>query len=321
LSINKIFLILNDTKNIAPDFQKIIDETFLEINKLESLGEVATYIPELSTVDPSKFGVNISTIHNEHFSTGDWNEPFSIQSIAKVLSLTLAYKMNGPKIWERVGVEPSGTPFNSLVQLEKDKGIPRNPLINAGAIVVCDILISQLKNPKQELIEFIRSLSGNNTIDYDTKIIESEKSTGFRNAALVNFIKSFGNIHNEVDKVLDFYYSLCSIKMNCRELSQTFLYLANNGKTIASNQEILNESRTKRLNAIMLTCGFYDQAGEFSFKVGLPGKSGVGGGITAIHPGGYCITVWSPLLNKMGNSYRGMKFLELFTTKTKQSIF
>ena len=303
------------------NYQQIIEDIYHETKSAENLGAVASYIPELDSVDPDKFGIHLTTIENENFCIGDSNEKFSIQSIAKVLSLTLAYKMGGAKLWERVGVEPSGTSFNSLIQLEHDLGIPRNPLINSGAIVICDMLTSQLDDPKKELIEFIRNIYGNPNIDYCETIVESEKSMGFRNAALINFIKSFGNIQNDIDSVLDFYYNLCSIKMTCKELTQTFLFLANNGKDISVRNEILNPSQTKRINAIMQTCGFYDEAGEFSYKVGLPGKSGVGGGIIAVHPNRYAIAVWSPKLNKKGNSYRGVKFLEQFTTKTELSIF
>ncbi|MFK7903877.1 MAG: glutaminase [Chitinophagales bacterium] len=303
------------------NYQTIIEEIYTQVQNGENLGDVASYIPELSTVSPEKFGIHLGTIKNGHYQVGDCNQKFSIQSIVKVLALTLAYKNEGIKIWKRVGVEPSGSPFNSLVQLEYDLGIPRNPFINAGAIVICDILVSQLDNPKKILIDFIQNLSNNPNIHYSQKVVDSEKSMGFRNAALINFIKSFGNIHNDVDVVLDFYYHLCSIEMTCKELAQTFLFLANNGKIPFSREEILTVSQTKRINAIMQTCGFYDEAGEFTFRVGLPGKSGVGGGIIAIHPSKYAIAVWSPRLNKKGNSYRGMKFLELFTSKTELSIF
>jgi len=303
------------------NYQSIIQQVYSQVLTEPNEGQVALYIPELSRVNPEKMGVHLATIHGEHAAVGDSEEKFSIQSIAKVLSLSLAYKMDESKIWERVGVEPSGTAFNSLVQLEHDMGIPRNPLINAGAIVICDMLVSRLTNPEQELIDYIRLLSGNPTIDYCPTIANSEKSTGFRNAALVNFIKSFNNIHNQVERVLDFYYQLCSIKMTCGELARTFLFLANNGQLPDGSQKILNRSQTKRINAIMQTCGFYDEAGEFTYKVGLPGKSGVGGGIIAVHPNKYAIAVWSPRLNAKGNSFRGMKFLERFTTETASSIF
>lgn len=282
---------------------------------------MASYIPELSNVDPKNFGVHISTINQVNFGIGNYNDKFSIQSIAKVLALILAYRIVGDEIWDRVGVEPSGTAFNSLVQLEADKGIPRNPFLNAGAIVVSDILLSNLKNPKEDFMDFVRSISNNTTLEYSNRIAQSEKDVGYRNVALCNFIKSFGQIKNEPSDVLDFYYDLCSLEMSCKELSELFFFLANNGLRIQDNEAILSESQSKRINALMQTCGFYDESGEFAFKVGLPGKSGVGGGIIAIHPDQYSIAVWSPKLNKKGNSHKGMKFLEEFTTRSELSIF
>ncbi len=303
------------------NYKKIFTKIANELTTFKDNGHVADYIPELGTVDPTKFGIHLTTIKNKHFNFGDSNEKFSIQSIAKVLSLAMAYNLEGEKLWKRVGVEPSGTPFNSLIQLETDIGIPRNPLINAGALVISDILVSHLKNPKKDFIEFVRKISGITTIDYCPRIAESEKITGYRNKALINLMKSFGNIINDIDIVMDFYYNLCSIEMTCKEISQTFIFLATYGKSSYSNERVLSKSKSKRLNAIMQLCGFYDEAGEFSFKVGLPGKSGVGGGIVAIYPNKYSIVVWSPKLNKKGNSNKGIQFLELFTTETQTSIF
>jgi glutaminase len=303
------------------DYLNIITEIYENVQKYENKGEVATYIPELGKVHPNKFGVCLSTVTDETFNVGDAHEKFSIQSIAKVFSLVLAYKIEGPKLWKRVGVEPSGTSFNSLVQLEYENGIPRNPFINSGAIVICDVLASLLENPKEDLLAFIRKVSNNEQLTYSERIVASEKATGFKNAALINLMSSFQNITNDIDLVLDLYYNLCSIKMTCKELSSSLLFLANNGKITQTQEEILSKSQVKRINAIMQTCGFYDEAGEFSYKVGLPGKSGVGGGILAILPHNYSIVVWSPKLNKKGNSYRGINFLELFTTKTASSVF
>lgn len=301
--------------------QTPIQTVFETIMKQEDAGELASYIPELAHVDPNKFGVCLSTVDNRQFSYGNATDRFSIQSIAKVLALSMAYKMPGGEIWERIGVEPSGSPFNSLVQLEADNGIPRNPLINAGALVVCDILLSYLKNPLADFMTFIRDVADNPYLNYSHRIAESEKSVGYRNIALCYFIKSFGNIKNHPKDVLEFYFMLCSIEMSCVELSKTFLFLANQGRKTSDNKEILTSSQAKRINAIMQMCGFYDESGEFAYEVGLPGKSGVGGGIVAIHPNTYSIAVWSPRLNQKGNSYRGMKFLELFTTETASSIF
>lgn len=303
------------------EYSKIFSRIDKYLQKTENRGDVASYIPELSTIDPNKFGVHLSTIDDQHFNFGDSEEKFSIQSIAKVLSLVMAYNLEGENLWSRVGVEPSGTAFNSLIQLESDNGIPRNPFINAGALVIADILFSYLKNPNDDFIKFVRTLSNNPSLNYSSRIAKSEKLTGYRNAALINFMKSFGNIKNDIDNVLDFYFNLCSIEMSCNELSNTFLFLAAGGINPHNQEIILSPSKTKRINAIMQLCGLYDEAGEFSFKVGLPGKSGVGGGIIAIHPNKYSIAVWSPRLNKKGNSDRAIKFLEMFTTEIQTSIF
>lgn len=303
------------------DYQQVFNEIASELKDFEDCGKVASYIPELSLVDPDKMGIHLVTVQESHYSFGDSDERFSIQSIAKVLSLALAFKIVGQDIWDRVGVEPSGSAFNSLVQLESEKGIPRNPFINAGAIVICDVLVSFLDNPKAELLEFVRKTAGIASINYSPQIANSEKQTGYRNYALVNFMKDFGNIHNDVEDVLDLYFHLCSIEMTCKELSQTFLFLASGGVNPMTNEMIVSPERAKRINSIMQMCGFYDEAGEFAFRAGLPGKSGVGGGIVAIHPGKYAIAVWSPKLNISGNSYKGMKILEAVTSKTKFSIF
>lgn len=303
------------------NFKHIIEEVYNKIKTIENKGELASYIPELANVDPENFGIHISTVDQFKFGIGNYTDKFTIQSIAKVLSLSLAYSLVGEKIWDRLDVEPSGTPFNSLVQLEVEKGIPRNPFINAGAIVISDILVSELKNPIEDFLEFVRNISNNPTLNFSKKVAASEKAVGFRNAALCNFLKSFGNIENDPNDVLDFYYDLCSLEMNCKELSDSFLFLANKGCKINEDKAILTKRETKRINALMQTCGFYDESGEFAFKVGLPGKSGVGGGIIAIHPSNYAIAVWSPKLNENGNSYKGMRFLEEFTTKSELSIF
>lgn len=303
------------------NYKKIIEDIYSDVKNVDDIGEVANYIPELAFVSPNSFGVNITTIDKETFGIGDFEQKFSIQSISKILSLTLAYKLEGEKLWDRVDVEPSGNPFNSLLQLETNLGKPRNPFINSGAIVICDVLLSHLKHPKEDFLNFCKEIANNTTLSYNEKVAQSEKKSGFRNAALCNFIKSFGNIKNDVDDVLDFYFHICSIEMNCKELSQIALYLADDFYTTQKGNRVLTMSQAKRINAIMITCGFYDESGEFAFKVGLPGKSGVGGGIVAIHPDKYCITVWSPKLNKNGNSYKGMLFLEKFTSETTSSIF
>ena len=303
------------------NYKKIIKDIYLEVKNLPDTGTLANYIPELALIDARNFGIHITNTDKLSFGIGDFDKKFSIQSISKLLSLTLAYKLEGEKLWERVDVEPSGNPFNSFLQLETAFGKPRNPFINSGAIVVCDVLLSHLKNPKEDFLDFCREISNNPSLNYNEKVAQSEKDTGFRNIAICNFIKSFDNIKNEVAAVIDFYFHICSLEMSCKELSEIFLFLADDDFTTPKGNSILTMSQAKRINAIMLTCGFYDESGEFAFRVGLPGKSGVGGGIVAIHPDKYCIAVWSPKLNEQSNSYKGMLFLEKFTTRTASSIF
>lgn len=305
-------------KNV--DLQNIIDQIY-RTEKKHNTGKIATYIPGLKEVNPSHFAINITTVNGKDYSIGDFDTKFSIQSIAKVLFLTLALEAEGEKIWSRVGVEPSGSAFNSLVQLEYENGIPRNPFINAGAIVVCDILASHYDNPKVKLLEWLNSICENPTIGYNAKIAEAEKNATCRNLALIHLMKEFGNIKNDIEIVIDIYCYFCSLEMSCQELCHIFLFLAAQGKNPINNKTITTPLRSKRINALMQLCGFYDEAGEFAFKIGLPGKSGVGGGIIAILPNHYSVAVWSPKLNAKGNSVRGMKALEALTTLTHCSIF
>ncbi len=301
--------------------EQLIKEIYNDITAIENEGAVADYIPELAKVDPERFGVHYTSIKANEFGVGDYQTKFSIQSIAKVLSLSLAYKYEGDAMWDRVGVEPSGNPYNSLVQLEDENGIPRNPLINAGAIVVCDILLSRFEHPLRELLDFIKSICDHEEVDYNLFVARSEKSIGYRNVALCNYLKSLGNLENEPEDVLDFYFTMCSLEMSCQNLSRAFLFLACDEFRNREGKKILPIVKANRVNAIMQTCGFYDESGEFSFRVGLPGKSGVGGGIIALHPEKYSIAVWSPRLNEKGNSYRGMRFLEEFTSRTNSHLF
>lgn len=300
---------------------QVLRELYDDILAIPDPGRVATYIPELAHIDPDKFGIHLVGLDGQRMGTGAEDERFSLQSIVKVPSLALAFKHLGESLWHRVGVEPSGSPFNSLVQLEHEQGIPRNPLINAGALVVCDILCELFQDPLDAFLNFLREISGLPEIHIHEKVARSEREHGFRNAALINMMKSCGNIRHDIDRVLDLYYHQCAVEMSCRELADTFLFFANHGRAVGSEREILTASMTKRLNAVMLTCGFYDEAGEFTYKVGLPGKSGVGGGIAAIHPGHYAVAVWSPRLNEKGNSVKGMRLLEVLTTRTGLSIF
>lgn len=273
------------------DYQQILDTIHDEMSYRDVTGKVASYIPELAKVDRRKFGMHVYCGDQQHFSFGDSEENFSIQSISKVFTLAMAMRLMGEDLWDRLNVEPSGDPFNSLTQLEYESGIPRNPFINAGALVLSDILVDQLKDPKQELLDFVRKITGDDNIHYDEKVAASEKATGYRNIALVNYIKALGNIKCDVESIVDFYFHQCSLSMSCKDLSKAFMIFANRGRILGTGEKILKPKTVKRINALMQTCGFYDEAGEFSFQVGLPGKSGVGGGIVAIHPENYSVAV------------------------------
>ena len=304
------------------DFQNILKEIHKEVQPVISKGRVADYIPKLAAVPIEKFGMAVQTLDGDLFTIGDAEENFSIQSISKAYTLTLAMQFIGEdKLWKRVGREPSGNPFNSLVQLEYENGIPRNPFINAGALVISDIILSNSKNFGNTLLDFVRQRSNNSGIGFDAEVAASEKKTGFRNSALANFLKSYGNLVNDVDSVLEAYFLQCSLSMNCVDLAKSFMMLANHGLSPWSGKQILTSSQAKRINSLMLTCGTYDAVGDFAYRVGLPGKSGIGGGIAAFIPGELSICVWSPGLNSHGNSLSGTMALELFTTKTGMSIF
>lgn len=286
-------------------------------------GRVADYIPALARVDPRRFGMAIVACSGASAFTGDGEAPFSIQSVSKVFTLTLALGRVGDALWRRVGREPSGSPFNSIVQLEHERGIPRNPLINAGALVVTDAILAR-RRPEiaiAEILAYLRELSDDPTVNVDREVAKSEADTGFRNASLANFIKAFGNLDNPVASVLETYFNQCALAMSCRQLARAGLFLANRGVDPVGGHRIVDEEAARRINAIMMTCGHYDASGDFAFRVGLPGKSGVGGGILAIAPRRAAIAVWAPGLNSAGNSLVGSLALESLARRTGWSVF
>ena len=302
------------------DYQQILEDIYKEIQPYSKDGAQADYIPALAKVNPDQFGIALKTVSGDSYAFKQAQTKFSIQSISKVFALAMGLSIRGEELWKIVGKEPSGTAFNSLVQLEVEKGKPRNPFINAGAIVIADMLISELEDPDSSFLDFIRALSGSDKIGYNMEVAESERENGYLNAAIVNLLKYHGTIKNDIEDVLTFYFRMCSVEMTCEELANAFLAFTNFQPFDYAGFR-LTSSQIKRLNAVMQTCGFYDEAGEFSYLVGLPGKSGVGGGIVAIHPMRYSVAVWSPRLNSKGNSVMGMKALELLTTYTQESIF
>jgi glutaminase len=237
------------------------------------------------------------------------------------MTLTMALQRYGDELWSRVGKEPSGTAFNSLTQLEFEKGVPRNPFINAGAIVTCDALYSRLSAPMHSMLETFRLLSGNRGIVIDKKVANSEYEFRHRNAAMAHLMKSFGNFENDVDDVLWSYFNFCSIELNCVELAKAYSFLANKGVDQPSGEQVLSSRQNKQLNSLLFTSGLYDAAGDFGYRVGMPGKSGVSGTILAVLPNKFTVAVYSPGLNSFGNSVAGIAALELLSKKLDISIF
>lgn len=303
------------------DFQRILDDITAELRpRAGQAGAVATYIPALARVPADRFGIALHTGYGERAAAGDCDEPFSIQSVSKVFSLTLAMRHVGEALWQRIGREPSGDPFNSLVQLEHEQGQPRNPFINAGAIAVADRLLSHGQG-KPALLALMSSLCGE-PVHFDDEVAASEAATGFRNVAMANFMKSFGKLDQPVSEVLDLYFHQCAIRMSCRQLACAAGYLCRDGAhPVEPGAAVITERQARRINALMLTCGTYDAAGEFAFRIGLPCKSGVGGGIVAVVPDRLTLCVWSPALDRTGNSLLGMLALEMFAARTGLSIF
>lgn len=301
--------------------QKLLDDIYQHCLPLLGQGQVADYIPALAAVDPGQFGIAVCTLDGEVYTAGDAEVSFSIQSISKLLSLILAIEIYGEELWHKVGREPSGQAFNSLIQLELEQGIPRNPFINAGAIKVCDLLQGRLAAPKYRMKELACQLTGNSHITSNKVVAQSEMEHSARNAAMAYLMKAFSNFDNPVEQVLASYFHHCALEMSCVDLARGFAFLANQGRSVLDQHQVISPRQTKQVNALLATCGLYDEAGEFAYRVGMPGKSGVGGGIVAVIPGELCICVWSPELNTSGNSLVGCHALELFTTKLGKSIF
>ncbi|TCV68049.1 MULTISPECIES: glutaminase [Neorhizobium] len=305
------------------DLQAIVDEIHEKLTPRLGEGKVADYIPQLAHVDPKKFGMAIVTVDGEVVKVGDADLPFSIQSISKVFTLTLALGKHGETTWNRVGREPSGSAFNSIIQLEHEEGKPRNPFINAGAIAVSDLVLAG-HTPREaigEIVRFVRYLADDESIAIDPDVAKSEQATGYRNFALANFMRSFGKLDHPVEHVLGVYFHHCALAMTCMQLAKSGLFLAASGRNPLTGHTVVSKQRARRINALMLTCGHYDGSGDFAYRVGLPGKSGVGGGILAVAPGRASVAVWSPGLNHNGNSLLGSLALEMLATRTGWSVF
>ncbi|MEU2234799.1 MULTISPECIES: glutaminase [Streptomyces] len=308
------------TTSTTFQFQPVLDRIAEELAELTDRGTPADYIPALAAGDPRDFGMAVAELDGTVYGVGDWRRPFSTQSVTKVFTLALALAEEGEALWSHVGREPSGDPFNSLVQLEYEHGIPRNPFINAGALVVTDRLHHLTGDASGRLLDFLRAESGNPDLSFDDGVAASEATHGDRNAALAHFMASYGNITGPVPELLREYFRQCSLEASCADLALATGFLARHGLR-ADGSRLLTRSQAKQVNAVMLTCGTYDAAGDFAYRVGLPGKSGVGGAVVAVVPGRCTLCVWSPGLDSRGNSVAGVAALDRFTTITGLSVF
>ena len=303
------------------DLTPLLGDLLQQCQPLYRQGKVADYIPALGCVAPEQAAIAVATLDGRLFSAGNASQNFSLQSISKIFGLVMAMNRLGDNLWQRVNMEPSGQPFNSIVQLEWERGIPRNPVINAGAILVSDVLVSHYSASKSAFLTFLRRLTACETIYADPQVYHSELEHGSRNAALAYLMKSFGNIEAEVPLVLEHYFHQCAIAINCQQLAKSLLFLANRGIQPGLNEQICSRRDAHRVNAILSTSGMYDQSGEFAFKVGLPAKSGVGGAIIAVVPQFGVITAWSPPLNRFGNSVVAMQLISMLAEELGLSIF
>lgn len=307
------------------DMDQVLDEVARVARPAAQEGKVADYIKAMAELDPSRFGLVLVEMDGTEHAVGDVDEPFAIQSISKVFSLVVAMQRADAAdgvaaLWKRVGVEPSGDPFNSLVQLERDRGRPRNPMINAGALVVDDVLLDHCDDPAGDITRLLTDLAGQ-PVGIDEVIMSQEGRSGHRNRAMAFLMSSFGNLTSSVDEVLDLYVRHCAITMTARQLARAARFLANDGVDPASGRPVLGGGQARRVAALMLTCGTYDAAGQFAFDVGLPCKSGVAGAIVALVPDVGSVCAWSPPLDPSGNSRAGMVALHELTERLELSLF
>jgi glutaminase len=306
---------------VATDVTSLLSRIAKQVRPLLSKGQLPSFIPQLTRVNKMQFGIAFVTIDGKEAFAGDAEVPFSIQSISKLFSLMLALERVGENLWGRVGKEPSGMPFNELVQVEQEAGAVRNPFINAGALVITDVLCSKFAQPELALLQALRQSAEDDRVDIDQIVMRSERESCHRNAAIAHLLKSYGRICNAVEIVLDTYCRQCAITMNCRQIARSALSLAKGGGPVSSGRHVgLSSAQVHSVNALMLTCGTYNAAGDFAARVGLPMKSGVGGGIVAVIPGVGSVCAWSPGLDDAGNSIAAARALELFAKHTGFSV-
>ena len=301
--------------------QRFLDELYERYRTLDE-GRLASYIPELTKADKDWFGISVVTTDGSVFEVGDVGQAFTIQSISKVFAYGLALEDRGrEELLDRVGVEPTGDPFNSLIRLDEDSKRPFNPMINAGAIATTGLINGTDPTDKLNrlLAMFERYLGHDVVIDMPTFM--SERSTGHRNRAMAHLMLNFDMIGHDIDSALDLYFQQCSVMVNCQDLAMMAATLANRGRQPVTGASALKEGYVRDLLSVMYTCGMYNRAGEWAYRVGIPAKSGVSGGIIAVVPGKAGIATFSPLIDKNGNSVRGLRVFEALSQEYGLHLF
>ena len=299
--------------DLRSTLKEIADEIAANAAEIEAKADA-----KVEGLDPGPFGIAVTTMDGETYCGGTADTRFPLQSIAKVFTLEIVLDAIGDRIFKRVGREPSGDPFNSIIDLERTKGIPRNPFVNAGALVTVDAMIDA-QCARDAVIDLVKRELGRD-VPLDEDVLASEENAGDLNRAMLSFMKHHENLRSEPDDVMSAYVRQCAISLDVAGLSQAGVFLA---RTRLDGDEERREeaTRMRKLLALMMTCGHYDGSGDFALRVGLPAKSGVGGGILAVMPEVASIAVWSPNLDQHGNSILGVRALEMLVHRTGWSVF
>ncbi len=302
----------------------LLEAILSECSQYTNKGKVANYIPELAKADPNKFGIYVIDQAGQTACAGDCNTLFTMQSVIKPMILLLALIDCGiEKVHSLLGVEATGKPFDAFNYSDQAlTGENINPMINAGAIALCTLIKGSTYTEKfSRLLALTRKMAGDPTLEVDEDVYLSEKTTGNKNRALVYMLKAYQMVSDDAEDILDCYFKACSIKASCANLARIAYIFANHGFDPLTDTQLFAPAYAKYVNAVLMTCGMYDGSGEFAISVGIPAKSGVGGGIMGVVPGKMGIGVFSPALDKKGNSLAGKKALELLSQKLDLSIF
>lgn len=313
-----------NTKVDRTRLAEVVDEIVRRMEVIERFSDVADHLDGVADLETDRFGIAVVTHDGHLVEGGDADEAFPIQSISKVFALTSALRAFGDDVWKRVGREPSGDPFNSVVDLERMKGIPRNPFINPGALVICDMLLGIGRNSKAPptVKALLSERLGVEKLDEDRSLVADDgKRSGFSNRGIAYMLKGFGNLEHDVEKVMKLYVEQCAVKLTCTQLAKAGHYLVHDGQDGEHEDARELAVLARRVNSLMITCGQYDGSGDFAFRVGMPAKSGVSGAILAIAPDKASVAVWSPTLDQNGNSLLGTLALELLSEKMGWSVF